>query len=226
MNLDKVKVYTYRPGISKAGKLLIKLIIIIIICILLSLKFCNAQEFLINNYDFTSQEFNLQEIFDFVKLFPNNKLTKKQIVFIYNQCEYFDLHPLVIFTWMEKESGIFVNPPENPRYTKLINLCMGYGLRYRKKIYGEKKYKYYSFEVQVLMTAFKFRQFYDSFKPGKQIFIVNLGLKIAPINAATSALLTMNPFYGKNNHYNREHGGVEIFTKIYGSLHLKWNTLK
>ena len=222
MELDKVKVYHYKPKMCRDTKLLIRLFFIIGLYVIISIIFCRAQEIIISDHDFANQDYNLQEVIDFVALFLNNKLTRKQIIFIVNQCEYSDLHPLTIFAWMEKESGIFINPPPEPRYSHLLNLCMGYGLHYRKRMYGKKNYKYYSFEVQILLTAIKFRIFMNSWQPGKSIYIKNLRANIIPKNKSTFAILTMNPFYGKNNTHNRERAGAELFRNIYYKLYITW----
>lgn len=211
---------------SPKTKLLLKIFCVLLVILIISINFCRGQEFLIDDYYLTNQNYNLNELIDFLKLFKNNKFTDKEIEFIYNQAEYFDEHPLFILSWMEKESGIVRNPPPEPRYTKLFNLCMGYGLSYKKRIYGNKKYKYYSFEVQVLMACLRFREYYEKWKPGIGIKIINLDKVIYPVNAATYSLLVMNPFYGINYTYDRESGGVEIFVKIYNYFEKVWTTKK
>lgn len=223
MKLNRVKVWYYKVPVSPKLKILI-IAIILLIVLGISSQFLHSQEYIISDYDFTNQEYNYNEVRDFIRTFPNNKFTDKEIKYLSRECDYSYIFPVAALAWFEKESGIIRNPPPEPRYTKLKNLIGGYGLHYRKRLHGKKMYKYYSYEVQVKLTLAKFRQFFDAWVPGKSVYVKNLKRRVEPINAASFAVLTMNPMWGKNKEYKRASAGAELFTTLYNSLHLKWVT--
>jgi hypothetical protein len=200
--------------------------IILILQILIILFFlrqrCTAAVFIIDDYSFTNQEYNYDQVHDFLKKIPTLKLTDNQIRFLYNNCEYFNIHPLAALAFMEKESGIIYGTFTETRYTKLLNLCMGYGLYCKKRLYGAKFYEFYSYDIQVFLTIKKLRFWFDSWKPSKQIHIINLNKKMAVDNSATYAVLIMTPFLGTHTTYDRTSGGAETFGKIYNRMLTAW----
>lgn len=222
MKFKSENIYHYKRKLGPAEKLLLKLFIVLIVLIIISTKLAYSQELIISDYDFTNQNYNYHQVYDFIKSFPKNKLTKNQVRFICNQCEYFEIFPIVAIAWFQKESGLISNPPPEPRYTKILNLCGGYGLSYRKRLYGQKVYKYYSFHVQVLLTIAAMRKYFDNWQSGKSVFVKNLNKKIVPDNAASYSILTLNPYWGENKEFKKVSSGAELFMLLYNGFINKW----
>lgn len=221
MRHDSPHVFHWKRSGSIPYKTFFFIVYVLMILFFLHEK-CTSDVFIIDDYSFTNQEYNYNQIYDFLKKIPTVKLTDNQIIFLYNNCEYFNIHPLAALAWMEKESGIIYRTFPEPRYTTLLNLCMGYGLYCKQKLYGKKFYEFFSYDLQVFLTIKKLRFWFDTWRPGKTVEVINLKKKMETSNAASYVVLIMTPFLGTHSMYNRVSGGADAFAVIYKRMLNAW----
>jgi len=224
-NLSHVKIRSYR---SKRWQRLLPYIIIAILSAFILIDKCRAEEpacvFLVENNRFTNQNYTRQDLLDFFELFPENRFTDWQKEFVYKQSRYWRLHPITVLAMAQKEGGVVVYPPEDPaEYERWINLCMGYGMEYQRKVNDEVFYQFYGFDVQVNRGARCLRKFFDRYTTNKTVYMHNTKERVQPENAATYALYIYTPFMGEYTWYGKTYAGQEEFVKIYDKMWKLWN---
>jgi hypothetical protein len=176
---------------------------------------CSANEILITDFQFTNQNYSLNKIHRFIKKFPNNKFTDKQVYFINWQCRAWTINPLPVLATMEKETSIISVPDNVNSYKWREHRAMGYGLINSTRSNGKKYYKYGFFDIQIHQGVRILRKLFDEYIINYKLKIDD-GKKVVTLkNASTYALYRYTP-YTKGN---------EDFKKIYLKFKNIWNSI-
>lgn len=178
-----------------------------------------------SDYEFTNQNYTINNIKSFLKKFPKNKLTDEQVWFGYYQCRAYSIHPLIWFSTMEKEVGIvscITNEWKDYRkYKWREHRCMGYGLINSTRIKGKKYYKYGFYEVQVHQGIKGYRKLFKE----ADLFL-NEPETIFPIDDGMEFVLVTDRAEYALVRYTPHRKGCEDFIKIYRGFKAIWETIQ
>ena len=199
------------------------LLYFIVVFILIG-KFVCPQDYIIDDYSFTNQEYTKQQYMKFYDYYPNNKLTDEQKRFAYYYCRYYQIHPLIFWAKLEYESSLTSNPTNLGRYKWRLHRCLGYGRIYWKTIKGKRYHLYDGYWMQTYFAIRTLRKHFDLWKPGKKIYVKDLKTNCTPQNAATYSIMIYNPFWGKHYIYGPEKPtwGNELFIPLYKKFKRTW----
>ena len=161
----------------------------------------------------TNTDFTINQVNKFVKSYSNNRLTAEQVWQVYWQSQAFKIHPLVVFTIMEKESSLVSNPSIG-KYRWREHRCCGYGLIHASWTSRGKFYLYGGFTVQVHSAAKAVRKSLDRWsKKGFENITMTIGGEETAVN---------NVYDYAKYRYTPFTWGKADYDKIYNKFKIKW----
>ena len=174
-----------------------------------------AHIFAVSSYDFTNQNYTLNDVNRFIKSYSNNKMTAEQIYNIYWQCQAWEVNPLSLLAIIEKESSLVSNPAHIGRYKWREHRCCGYGLIHQTWSSEGKFYKYGRFDIQIHSAVKTVKKLHDRFSGAVSILIDEGKNSVMVSGAVDFALYKYTPYsYGK-----------EDFYKIYNRFRKRWGAV-
>jgi hypothetical protein len=180
--------------------------------------------YILSDSQFTNENWTTEQVYRFVKSWPNNKFTDYDIDLIANTCKTYGIHPLIVFIKMEQEQNLVRNNSVAP-YTKRRFRAMAYGLSIKKYINGKKIYVHGGFTKQVTRGVKLLRKAFDQWKEGMSIEI-DFGEHVArPTNAATWSLYVYTPFYGTYKNYGTPCTGNSLLIHLDKLFRDRWNSI-
>lgn len=183
-----------------------------------------AQEYIISDYDFTNQNFTYQQTTNFIKSYPNNRLTASEMEIVYRYCVMYEINIILALAVMQKESDLLLNNAKD-KYEWRKSRAFGYGMFRNFRRDGLKFYEYGGYYIQAYFAIKTLRKLFDEWKPGIKKEVIDLKKWVVPQNASSYSLLRYNPFYGVHNEYNWEYDAIgnKAFETLIPEMKKRWS---